>query len=281
MTGQTDFYAGKGLTMVEQSELAAELEVVKQLAVEAAAVAMARAGEVRTEEKANLSFVTDLDRDLEQMIRRRIAERFPDDQITGEEYGAEGGSGPRRWSIDPIDGTGNLVHGLPLWAISIGLIDQGEPVLGVIAIPPLRELYWAVKGQGAWRDGQRLQASDAATIHNQDNICIGTNALRAIDPRSVAGRLRDLGTACCEQVFVAASRLQACTFLGEATHDIAAGVVISSEAGCAFGTLKGERLSPTEMIRRTPIATPTFVAPPRRLATLMTLAHPLPSRSES
>ena len=75
-------------------------------------------------EKANLSYVTDLDQDLEQLIRRRLGERFPDDQLTGEEYAAEGGSGPRRWSIDPIDGTGNLVHGLPLWAISIGLIDR-------------------------------------------------------------------------------------------------------------------------------------------------------------
>ena len=190
---------------------------------------------------------------------------FRDDQITGEEYAAEGGSGPRRWSIDPIDGTGNLVHGLPLWAISIGLIDRGEPVLGVIAIPPLLEMYWAVKGQGAWRDGQRLLARDAAIIHDQDNICMGTNVLRFVDSRSVPGRLRDLGTACCEQVFVAAGRLQACTFLGEAPHDIAAGVVISSEAGCAFGTLAGERLSPAEMLRRTPISTPTFVAPPLRL----------------
>ena len=267
--------------MAEEAELAAELKVVQMLAAEAAAVAMARAGRVTPVEKANLSFVTDLDRDLEQMIRRRLGERFPDDQITGEVYAAEGGSGPRRWSIDPIDGTGNLVHGLPLWAVSIGLIDRGEPVLGVIAIPPLGELYWAVQGQGAWRNGQRLLAHDAAEIHNQDNICIGTNALRVIDPRSVPGRLRDLGTACCEQVFVAASRLQACAFLGEATHDIAAGVVISSEAGCAFGTLAGERLSPAEMVRRTPIPTTTFVAPPRRLDTLMRLARPLPPQAES
>lgn len=264
--------------MAQQAELALELEMVQTLAREAAAVAMARAGRVTTFEKANSSFVTDLDRDIEQMIRRRLAERFPDDRITGEEYASEGGPGPRRWSIDPIDGTGNLVHGLPLWAVSIGLIDGGEPVLGVVAIPPLDELYWAVKGQGAWRDGERLHAADAAEIHNQDNICLGTNVLRAVDPRSVPGRLRDLGSACCEQVFVAANRLRACTFLGEAAHDVAAGVVISSEAGCAIGTIEGERLSPAEMVRRTPIPTPTFVAPPRRLECLMRLARPLPPR---
>ncbi len=266
--------------MKEQPEYAAELEFVKELAREAAAVAISRARTVTAVEKANLSFVTDLDQDLEQLIRRRLGERYPDDRLTGEEYAAEGGSGPRRWSIDPIDGTGNLVHGLPLWAISIGLIDSGQPVLGVIAIPPLGELYWAVKGQGAWMDGKRLQARDAVSIHDQDNICLGTNALRAVDTRSFPGRIRDLGSACCEQVFVAANRLQACTFLGEAAHDIAAGVVISSEAGCAFGTLGGERLDAAEMVRRTPVATPTFVAPPLRLQALERLARPLPPRED-
>ena len=132
--------------MPDLSELAAELEFVKALALEAADVAKKRCRSVTPHEKANLSYVTDLDQDLERLIRQRLGARFPDDLLTGEEYAAEGGTGPRRWSIDPIDGTGNLVHGLPLWAISIGLIVAGEPVLGVIAIPPLNELFWAVKG---------------------------------------------------------------------------------------------------------------------------------------
>src|SRR5689334_16612329 len=156
--------------MTDARDLAVELEFVKALAVEAAAVAMGRSERVTPEEKANLSYVTDLDRDLEMLIRGRLGERFPEDRLTGEEYAAEGGSGPRRWSIDPIDGTGNMVHGLPLWAISIGLIDRGEPVLGVIAIPPLGELFWATRGGGAWRVGVRLGVKDADAIHHQDNI---------------------------------------------------------------------------------------------------------------
>ena len=123
--------------MPEKPELAAELDFAKALAEEAAAVAKGRCRDVTPHEKANLSYVTDLDRDLEKMIRNRLGDRFPADVLSGEEYGASGGQGPRRWSIDPIDGTGNLVHGLPLWAVSIGLIDHGTPALGVIAIPPL------------------------------------------------------------------------------------------------------------------------------------------------
>jgi fructose-1,6-bisphosphatase/inositol monophosphatase family enzyme len=261
--------------MTELSNLAAELEFTKALAGEAALIAMQRSGDVTPQEKANLSYVTELDNDLEKMIRERLGARFPDDALTGEEYEAAGGHGPRRWSIDPIDGTGNMVHGLPLWAISIGLIVDGEPSLGVISVPPLGELYWAVKGAGAWLDGHRLSAQDAAEFHNQDNVCVGTNALRAVDPRSLPGRLRDLGSACCEQSFVAASRLQVSILLGEHEHDIAAGVVIAGEAGCQFANLAGERLTASEMIRRTPIKTPTFVAPPKRLAALIAMARPL------
>lgn len=252
-----------------------DLAFVKDLALEAAEVARGRAGSVRPDEKANKSYVTDLDRDLEQLIRGRLAERFPDDTLTGEEYSASGGGGPRRWSIDPIDGTGNLVHGLPLWAISIGRIDDGEPTLGVIVIPPLGELYWGVKGQGAFRDGERLNVRDADEFHEQDNVCVGTNALRALDPRTIPGRLRDLGSACCELAFVAAGRLSACTFLGEAAHDVAAGVVITVEAGCVIGTVDGRRLTPAEFFAGTPVPVPTFLAPPRRLAALMGRARRL------
>ena len=77
--------------MAEQPKFAAELEFVKELAREAAAVAMSRAKRVTPVEKANLSYVTDLDQDLEQLIRRRLGERFPDDRLTGEEYAAAGG----------------------------------------------------------------------------------------------------------------------------------------------------------------------------------------------
>jgi myo-inositol-1(or 4)-monophosphatase len=249
---------------------AAELEFALALARECAAVALARAAGVRPQEKANLSYVTDLDHDLETLIRDRIAARFPDDRLTGEEFPAAGGDGPRSWSIDPIDGTGNLVHQLPLWAISIGLIDRGEPVLGVIAVPPLDELYWATQGGGAFRDGQPILAyADADAFHKQDNVCVGTNALRVLDTRTVPGRLRDLGSVCCEMVFTATGRLVACAFLGEQLHDLAAGAVITHEAGCRFGTAEGRHLTPAEFLAATPVSVPTFIAPPRRLARLM------------
>lgn len=254
-----------------------ELELVRDIASETAELALKRSKNVTPTEKANHSYVTELDKDLEILIRRRLGEAYPDDQLTGEEFEAEGGKGPRRWSIDPIDGTGNMVHGLPLWAVSIGLIDDGEPALGVIVIPPLDELYWAIKGEGAWRGRKRLTLEDADVFHRQDNVCLGTNAMRKVDPRTVPGRLRDLGSSCCEQVFLAADRLKACVMLGERTHDIAAGVVIASEAGCAFATIEGERLTPAEVIRRSPVSTPTLVTTPRRLEAMLRQVRPYPA----
>jgi myo-inositol-1(or 4)-monophosphatase len=139
-------------------------------------------------------------------------------------------------------------------------------------------MFWAVKGGGAWRDGNPLVVSDAGTFHTQDNVCVGTNAMRALDVRTVPGRLRNLGTACCEAAFVACGRLAACAFLGEAAHDLAAGAVITAEAGCCFGTVDGEVLSPALFLARTPVATPTFIAPPRRLEFLMKSARTLDHR---
>lgn len=257
-----------------------ELAFVIELATEAAAIARERAEQVTPTEKANASYVTDLDHDLETLIRKRLGERFPDDRLTGEEQPAGGGQGPRLWSIDPIDGTGNLVHGLPMWAISIGLVDRGEPVLGVIAVPPQNEMFWATRGGGAFKDGEPITcAADAPAFHPQDNVCVGTNAIRLIDCRTVPGRLRAIGSLCCELVYTAMGRIVASAYLGGQLHDVAAGTVIAHEAGCRIGTLGGRVLTPAEFLAATPIRETTFVAPPRRLEALMHGVRPLPPRS--
>lgn len=245
-----------------------DLEFAKALASEVAEVARQRCQTLKTWEKENASFVTDLDLDLERQIRDRIAETYPDDRLVGEEYGAAGGQGPREWCIDPIDGTSNLVHGLPLWAVSIGLLESDVPVLGVIAVPPLNELYWATQGGGAWLDGHRIEAHEAEAFHSHDNVGIATNALRVLDVKTVPGRIRDLGSACTDLVFAACGRLRAAIFQGEQAHDLAAGAVIASEAGCQFGTIDGKKLSPAEFVSQTPVRVPTIIAPKQRLQKL-------------
>jgi|GEM_PF-731576 len=274
---------------------AEELAFARQLAAQASAVALERCRHLSPREKANRSFVTDLDLDVERLLRDRLAARFPEDALTGEEHDREGGDGPRRWSIDPIDGTGNLVHGLPLWAISIGLLVEspsgdGEsaaesesspprPVVGVIAIPPLGETFWAVQGGGAWLDDQPLPPLaewDAESFHPQDNVSLSTNALRRLDPRRVPGRIRDLGAACVELAFLAAGRLRAAVFLGEAEHDLAAGAVLLGEVGASIRRLdaEGTRLTPARLVAETPVRIPTLLGPRGRVDALFERLDP-------
>ncbi len=100
------------------------------------------------ETKGDLSPVTEADRAAEAAMRRILAEAFPEDGILGEEYGAEGEGRARLWVIDPLDGTRAFITGRPLFAVLIALLEEGSPVLGLIAQPVLGELWLGVRGQG-------------------------------------------------------------------------------------------------------------------------------------
>lgn len=145
------------------------LEVARAAAASADAVAMAYfdGRDFEVERKSDDSPVTAADRACEREIRRRILEAFPDHAIYGEEYGHEG-DGEALWLIDPIDGTRSFIRGLPFWSVQIALMIGGELVLGVSSAPAFGETAWALKGQGAWIDGQRVQASAAIDLESAD-----------------------------------------------------------------------------------------------------------------
>jgi len=96
--------------------------------------------------------------------------------------------------------------------------------------------------------------------------------MRTVDPRSMPGRLRDLGMRLLRANLRGRQPSPACTFLGEATHDVAAGAIIATEAGCTFGTINGRILTPAEFVAQTPVTVPTFIAAPKRRAALMRIA---------
>ena len=134
-------------------DYSADLNLALQLADVADEVTLARFGAVdlHIESKPDLTPVTDADRAVEQLLRQRLRAERPDDEVIGEEYGTEeAGSSGRRWVIDPIDGTKNFVRTVPVWATLIGLLDQDEPVVGVVSAPALGRRWWAARGAGAW-----------------------------------------------------------------------------------------------------------------------------------
>lgn len=100
--------------------------------------------------KADGTPVTIADREAEQLIRQRLGERLPGDGVVGEEFGDARGDATRVWWVDPIDGTQAFVRGVPLYGTMLGLEVGGEPVLGVVYLPALAEIYFAARGEGAW-----------------------------------------------------------------------------------------------------------------------------------
>jgi len=108
---------------------------------------------VAVETKSDGSPVTEADRAAERAIREVLREAFPEHRILGEELGAEGGAAGPCWVVDPIDGTIAFSRGIPLFATLIALLDDGEPVAGLIDLPALGERYTAVRGGGCRRNG--------------------------------------------------------------------------------------------------------------------------------
>ena len=131
--------------------LAADLQLALDLARRADAITMQRFGalDLRVDTKPDLTPVTDADEAVEAAVREMLAEHRPADHILGEEHGGTPVFDGRQWVVDPIDGTKNFVRGVPVWASLIALLQDGEPVVGVVSAPALGRRWWAARGLGA------------------------------------------------------------------------------------------------------------------------------------
>jgi histidinol-phosphatase len=114
---------------------------------------------LEVEWKEGQSPVTVADRETEQVLRTTIRQAFPQDSFLGEEFGEVPGSSGFRWIIDPIDGTRSFVRGIPLWATLVGLEYRGEQIAGVVDVPTLTQTYRALRGDGAYRNEQKIHVS--------------------------------------------------------------------------------------------------------------------------
>jgi histidinol-phosphatase len=147
-----------------------DLDLALQLAELADAITTERfrSADLVVQTKPDLSPVSDADQAVEQLIRQRLAAARPEDAFCGEESGTAG-SGPRRWVLDPIDGTKNFVRGVPVWATLIALLVNDEPVLGVVSAPALGQRWWAARGEGAFgssfgQPARQLRVSQVAEL---------------------------------------------------------------------------------------------------------------------
>ena len=158
----------------ERVELKRLLDFAVQLAREAGDITYRHfKGSFVAERKTDNSFVTIADREAERNLRVSIERAFPDDGILGEEEEEKVGTSQRRWIIDPVDGTYSFVHGVPLYAVLIGLEIDGESVLGAVNFPALNELVYAARGLGCFWNGQPARVS--ATKALSETLLLATD----------------------------------------------------------------------------------------------------------
>lgn len=130
--------------------------------VDALTMAKFKSMDFTVETKPDLTPVTDADKDAEELVRALLGRHRSRDSVLGEEGGTTG-HGPRKWVIDPIDGTKNFVRGVPVWATLIALMDGDDVVMGVVSAPALGKRWWAAKGSGAWT-GRSLSAASKLSV---------------------------------------------------------------------------------------------------------------------
>jgi len=197
---------------------------------------------IRVNDKPDATPVTNADLEVNHTFIDRVRREFPRDGVLGEEA-SHPASGPRTWVIDPVDGTQQLLLGIPTFMISIALVREGRPVVAVAANPSTRELYWAVEGHGAHRGRRRLQVSHRDGIA-QEAIVSGGGATPMLPGLDADGLLRltahqQVRTTACR--FPWPSAFSGCkvaegTWDGDlygqsSAHDVAAVCLLVREAG--------------------------------------------------
>ena len=214
---------------------------------------MARFGsDMRVEKKGTIDLVTEIDIAIEREFRDMIAARFPDHDVLGEEFGAgtEGHRAPHCcWVFDPIDGTTNYAHGLPIFCASLALEVDGEPIVAAVYDPNRKELFTAERGHGARLNGRMLRASAAESLI--DSLLVtGFHYNVHKDPGKViemfaafiarARAVRRLGSAALDLCYVAAGRFDGFWERQLQPWDVAGGALIVAEAGGRVTTMTGE-----------------------------------------
>lgn len=195
--------------------------------------------------KGDRDYVTELDVRIQHEIRDHLARATPDIDFLGEEEGggAIDESTDYVWVLDPIDGTSNFAHGIPLCATSLALVHRGEPIVGVIVAPFLNLHYHATRGGGAYCNDKPIHASETTDL-SRAIVSIGDyatgpgaiekNQQRFAITKALAAnveRIRMLGAASLDLAWVAEGRTDACVILSNKPWDMAAGALICRSAG--------------------------------------------------
>ncbi len=211
-------------------------------------IAMQHFRQVKVERKADESYVTDADREVETFLKEEIHRRYADHGFFGEEYGHHRTDEAEFvWAIDPIDGTAPFVFEMPIWAISVGLLHEHRAMVGFVYLPVIDEMYWAVEGDGAFVNNQRIYVNEAQTLSNKTTILAPSATFKGFD-FDFEGRSLSLGSAAAHMCYVARGKIHGGIIESVKLYDIAASAVIIKEAGGVIRYLAGDDMNLWELI---------------------------------
>jgi myo-inositol-1(or 4)-monophosphatase len=262
--------------------LSDDLQYASAVARSAGKVILENYGKVerltKTHVAASAEAVTEADRAAQRHIVAALRQRFPNDGMVGEE--SDSGQsitfecpnpGGRNWVIDPIDGTNNFISGLGMFCVCIGLLDAGQPVLGVVYDVTRGQLYGAAKGHGAWLNDKRIAVLD--TPLSDASMLMLTSNLLEKDGRcpkwaarwigQTSWKIRVLGTAALEAVQVAAGVAHGAVTVNGKLWDIAASAAIVIEAGGVVTDLSGQPIFPFDLNRYAGARVPYLATAPK------------------
>ena len=210
----------------------------------------------RVDKKGTIDLVTEVDLECERMCREVIAARFPEHDVLAEEMSSsptERATSTHRWVFDPLDGTTNYAHGLPIFCASLALEIEGRPEAAAIYDPTRRELFTAERGEGAYLNGTRLHVSRADhlidsllvtgfpyDVHKQADDLVGLFGAFLSTARAV----RRLGSAALDLCYVAAGRFDGFWEQHLQPWDVAAGALVVGEAGGRITGMDGSAFEP-------------------------------------
>jgi myo-inositol-1(or 4)-monophosphatase len=200
------------------------------------------------------NLVTAADLASERAVLTVLAEATPGFAVLAEESGRRSGEGPFEWCVDPLDGTTNYAHGFPVFCTSVGLLFEGKPLLGALALPAFDQLFWAAPGFGAWCNDRRLQVSHCQQIRDAllatgfayDRISrLDNNYAEFAYFTHRSHGVRRAGAAAVDLAFVASGAIDGYWERGLSPWDLVAGVVLVEQAGGVVSGYGGEELDLT------------------------------------
>ncbi len=237
--------------ITKHDDLTKYLDTAKEAALRAGIILKEYFGKVcpsMIDEKAKNDFVTDIDRKSEDIIKSYIRSHFPDHGILAEESLTEKDSSPFLWIIDPLDGTSNYIHGLPSFAVSIALEIEGNLSVGLIYEPLRENIYYAIEGQGAFKNDKRINIANHKTLNTsliatgfpfriKDIIDTYLKTFRELFLQ--ASGIRRVGSACLDLAYTAEGIFGGFFECALSPWDMAAGALIVEESGGIVTDFKG------------------------------------------